>query len=467
VFVALAARKLAASLLSCEGMRLGELLVADGRLTAEQIEQGLHAQVLWGGRLGTNLVELGLLDLDELSWALARLHRIPVALARHFTRLDPLLQQRLGAALAEKWQCVPLTKLSDDPLRIGIAVTTPLSEQAVEEIAAQLGESTEAIVVAVAAEMRILYHLELDYGVGRPARYMRTRDGDKLEPPPTQFGDSSEAELELLPPQLVEVESPLPPPPALALVTPALAGGEVATGPEHRRYMPMMGEPERAVARMAIRRLQVYAGDESPASPASWPDALRAIRRAHDRDVIGELAVTALTSFCPGLQMAALLVVRGAVAIGWRGCRRDGALDVRSIAIPLDRTGDIAIAVDTREVVLRRDVCSGSELDRQLAVALGSVAAAQVVVSPILLSEGRVACVLYCHLDPEDPLAPDDPGVHPHQGPGQLHEADAAGAVIAGQEVARETVGSELVRIASVVGSMRSAFLRLIRAASR
>jgi len=52
--------------------RLGELLVAAGLLTPEQVEQALRAQVLWGGRLGTNLVELHYLELDPLSAMLGR-----------------------------------------------------------------------------------------------------------------------------------------------------------------------------------------------------------------------------------------------------------------------------------------------------------------------------------------------------------------------------------------------------------
>ena len=37
--------------------RLGELLVASGLLTPERLEQALRAQIMWGARLGTNLVE--------------------------------------------------------------------------------------------------------------------------------------------------------------------------------------------------------------------------------------------------------------------------------------------------------------------------------------------------------------------------------------------------------------------------
>src|SRR5215510_2327514 len=88
--------------------RLGELLVAGGLLTIEQVEQALRAQVMWGGRLGTNLIELGYLDLDTLSSVLGRQHRLPAALARHFDKADPDLQRRLDADIAERYSVVPI-----------------------------------------------------------------------------------------------------------------------------------------------------------------------------------------------------------------------------------------------------------------------------------------------------------------------------------------------------------------------
>jgi Type II secretion system (T2SS), protein E, N-terminal domain len=421
-------------------MRLGELLIADGRLTDEQVEQGLRAQVLWGGRLGTNLVELGLLDLDELSWALARLHRVPVALARHFAQLDTSLQHKLGSALAEKWQCVPLARLADDPPRFGVAVSSPLSEEAIAELAAKLEQPTDAVVIAIAAEMRILYHLERAYGIARPARYMRTRDGEEPEPPPLVFGESSEAELELPPasePGLPEEQ--LTEPTALSLAPPDT---EISTGPEHRRYMPMVGDEERRVGRIAIRRVKVYSGD-TRANPGTWQEALRAIRGAHDRDRVGDLAVSSLLAFCPGIQVCVLLVVRGQAAIGWRGGHRDGALDVRSIAVPLDQPSGIAAVVSTGEVVIREHRGdSESDLDQRLGALLGASGGARVVISPISLSERRVACVLFCQFEPSPSPAAEDAAV-PAGGNGQDE------------------------RIVHVVASMRSAFLRLIRAASR
>jgi len=47
--------------------RLGKVLVSLQLITPDQLRQGVAAQILYGGRLGTNLVELSFLDLDTLA----------------------------------------------------------------------------------------------------------------------------------------------------------------------------------------------------------------------------------------------------------------------------------------------------------------------------------------------------------------------------------------------------------------
>src|SRR5215813_12059812 len=94
--------------------RLGELLVAAGLLTVEQVEQALRAQVVWGGRLGTNLVELHHLELDSLSRMLGRQHHLPAALARHFEKADPELQRLLSPEFAERFSCLPVLRMGPE-----------------------------------------------------------------------------------------------------------------------------------------------------------------------------------------------------------------------------------------------------------------------------------------------------------------------------------------------------------------
>src|SRR4051812_11100429 len=94
--------------------RLGELLTSLRLIEPDKLEQALRAQVVWGGRLGTNLIELGCIDLDELSRALGRQHSLPAALARHFDRADPELQARLPADVARAYCVVPLLQIGTD-----------------------------------------------------------------------------------------------------------------------------------------------------------------------------------------------------------------------------------------------------------------------------------------------------------------------------------------------------------------
>ena len=162
--------------------RIGELLVAAGLLTVEQVEQALRAQVMWGGRLGTNLVELHYLELDPLSVALGRQHRLPAALARHFEKADPGLQRMLSPDFAERFSCVPLLRMGPDQ-HVVIAAQAPLHPRQLAIIADELAVDIGKLIPAIAAELRIRYQLERVYGVRRAARYLRAR-GKSIPPFP-------------------------------------------------------------------------------------------------------------------------------------------------------------------------------------------------------------------------------------------------------------------------------------------
>ncbi len=58
-------------------MKLGEALVKEALITRQQLDQALKRQVQFGGRIGTNLVELRfLLEEEELSSFLSRFLKI-------------------------------------------------------------------------------------------------------------------------------------------------------------------------------------------------------------------------------------------------------------------------------------------------------------------------------------------------------------------------------------------------------
>ncbi|MBC7973911.1 MAG: hypothetical protein H7138_02920, partial [Myxococcales bacterium] len=162
--------------------RLGELLVAAGLLTVEQVERALRAQVLWGGRLGTNIVELHLLELDPLSKALGRQFHLPAALARHFEKADPSLQRLLSPDFAERFSCVPLLRMGPED-HVVVASIAPLLPRQLAIIADELGVEVHRLVPAIAAELRVRYQLERVYNIRRSARYLRAR-GKSIPPFP-------------------------------------------------------------------------------------------------------------------------------------------------------------------------------------------------------------------------------------------------------------------------------------------
>jgi len=144
--------------------RLGTLLVRARRLKPEQLEEALKRQTEKGGRLGTNLVEIGALDLDLLGAALASQRQVPSASALEFETTPPAVLSLLPAALAAKFVAFPL--------RVGqgaivLAMATPWDTDAVRA----LGDAMHRTVVAkIAPELRILEYLEKRYRLPRPRR---------------------------------------------------------------------------------------------------------------------------------------------------------------------------------------------------------------------------------------------------------------------------------------------------------
>ena len=391
--------------------RLGELLVAAGSLTPEQIEQALRAQVMWGGRLGTNLIELGYLDLDTLSKFLGRQHRLPAALARHFEKSDPALQGKLSPDVAERYSCIPLLWLAHHH-QVAVAAVAPIDARGVAIIASELGIEPEAIVVAIAAELRIRYHLERVYRIPRSTRFLRSRG--QTVPPFPQFQILPVEELD------PEIELPAPEPRPVAPVAEepvdlsALAvleedepapGDDLAideepalpapSGRDRRAYVRTIGdapgaESERQLGRIAIRRIAIANATAVPGLGNTLGEATRAIRRSTDRDRVADLVVDAINRFLPGCEAAILLVVRGAVAIGWKGYSRAGNV-LPEIAVPLEQPGLVPRVVH-RGQTQRSPTGDLGEIDQLLVSSLAETDG-ELVVAPVIIG-GQVMCVL-------------------------------------------------------------------------
>src|SRR5450432_1706184 len=150
-------------------MKLGTLLLRNAAIGLSQLEAALRNQVLYGGRLGTNLVELGFIDLELLSTYLAELTGFPVATPTLLDDAERQLLDTLGADDAHRLRAVPLGLL--DTGAAAVALVDPTDRLAIETLGARLATTVTPYVVP---ELRALYYLEKHFGTPRRARFIRT-----------------------------------------------------------------------------------------------------------------------------------------------------------------------------------------------------------------------------------------------------------------------------------------------------
>ena len=65
------------------GLKLGEAMVKDGLITRDQLRVSLERQVVFGGKTGTNIVELGILAEKDLAAFLSRFFKMPAVDPAH------------------------------------------------------------------------------------------------------------------------------------------------------------------------------------------------------------------------------------------------------------------------------------------------------------------------------------------------------------------------------------------------
>src|SRR5512141_2686521 len=128
-------------------MKLGTLLLRNAAIGLSQLEAALRNQVLYGGRLGTNLVELGFIDLELLSTYLAELNGFPIATPTLLDDADKALLDKLGADEAHRLRAVPLGSLRDGTDTVAVALVEPTDEQALVSLTARLGAQITPYVV--------------------------------------------------------------------------------------------------------------------------------------------------------------------------------------------------------------------------------------------------------------------------------------------------------------------------------
>jgi type IV pilus assembly protein PilB len=128
-------------------VRIGELLLKEKRITAEQLQEALNYQKANGGKLGMNLVKLGFVKDDEITALLSRQYGVPSINLSEF-EIDPSVIKLVPPETAQKYQILPLSRSG---ATLTIAMTDPTNVFAMDDIKFMTGYNVEPVVASEAA----------------------------------------------------------------------------------------------------------------------------------------------------------------------------------------------------------------------------------------------------------------------------------------------------------------------------
>jgi len=333
-------------------MKLGTLLLRNAAIGLSQLEGALRNQVLYGGRLGTNLVELGFIDLEMLSSYLAELSGYPMATPTLLDEADPELLDRIGADEAHRLRAIPLAYLGESKDSVAVAMVDPTDSEALGQLTTRLGAQITPYVVP---ELRALYYLERLFGTPRRARFIRSgRAGTESDPPRDDRRRQQPAQGMVMPPSFT-------------------------LEPRRRRTSQ-----------------QLAVGTQVPHA-MSYGAACEAIDTATHREVIADTLVEYAKGRCDAL---VVFLIRDGNALGWRGYIAPPAgykTPIEELSLPLGGASALQSAHDTGEAFVGPSPSDARPVELKLWAALGTnPEPIDVVVIPILVKQ-RAVNLVYAH----------------------------------------------------------------------
>ena len=142
--------------------RIGEILIARGKLDAANLERALRLQQESGDRLGALLVTLGVVAQRDVSEALAAQLGLPLVEAAGYPEM-PILEERVSARFLRESRALPLR---EDESELALAMADPTDAYTMNAFEMVTGRTVRPLV-AIPTELEAA--LERLYGAGKSA----------------------------------------------------------------------------------------------------------------------------------------------------------------------------------------------------------------------------------------------------------------------------------------------------------
>jgi hypothetical protein len=146
--------------------RLGDLLLQQGLVNTEQLDEALKYQVIFGGKLGTNLIEMGVVEEGDIARALSQQYHVPTPTVDEVMDVEPQVLALLPRELVEQHHVVPLRL---EGRRLTLLMADPSNFNLIDDLSFRTGLIIKPVV---ATALRIILALEKHYNIGRDLRYI-------------------------------------------------------------------------------------------------------------------------------------------------------------------------------------------------------------------------------------------------------------------------------------------------------
>lgn len=343
-------------------LKLGELLLKEKLITGEQLEEALKNQVVYGIRLGSALVEMGYLREDALARVLSAKLGVPFVGQTELSAIPREVIEDFSRAMVVRYQVMPF-KLEQN--RLGLAMSDPNDLKAIEEIAFVTGHVVQPYVapdVEISHAQARYYRIsegELRYQqIAGLKRDIDTREGEKPGTVPVSaLSETGETYNVLIPAEFEDFAS-------LNDVLEEREGGA-------RDERQILNYPRYISGRLA---------------------------EARSREDVAD----ALTSYI-GREFGtgAMFILRGTVAVGWRGVR-DGVDidDIRSLSLMMAKQSVLRDVSETRNFILGQ--LTPTPDNQRILEALSLTDDAPLFAAPVVMA-GKAVVVALVSADMDDP----------------------------------------------------------------
>jgi len=127
--------------------KLGEILVRENLITSQQLREALEYQRGSGGRLGSNLVKLGIISDDVITAVLSRQYGVPSINLELFQIEDETIKL-ISHEVALKYSVLPISKVG---ATLTLAMADPTNVFAMDDIKFMTGLNVEPVIASEAS----------------------------------------------------------------------------------------------------------------------------------------------------------------------------------------------------------------------------------------------------------------------------------------------------------------------------